>query len=661
MSYYILSGSSSDMTIGFAVTDNIDISMLPTDPFYTESRTAAAHTVSPQTIDFVSYGYFLKIDIWDNFRTGTNSIDELWLHYTADGVTSLGSRKFSDAWSSSDPVVGVGPQLVHSITYQVLFPDYGTVTLGNHHIWIRNQQYASNFLSVPELPNDSADQHIFGESPNSKGYASDYDIDALHSLLVEKVVSQTTTTPPSPPVEYARYIIPTGATGRWAGLTDHIAFAVADFETNSWKWIFRKPFGGEIAYVVEDNNWYWYNSATPAWEIAAFGGGSGVDNYQDLVDTTGPFDGTTDGYVPMFNFGSGNMELVDPATLPVPPHALGSHSDTQWTTGAGVDGYVVAWNQGLLKFTLVAVGGGTPHALGSHTDTVFTAVATGDIVYWDGTNWINRAPLLTDVISGGMGTTGQVLTTNGTVASFQNPAAAPAASQSLFGCALRHPLIVDQQSGNFGDATFNKFPNVDVVSARWSNPAGIMESTAGLGYGNIKIPASGYTQAIFFAKIRNISATAYTNFSLCVVKKNPRYGPSSPSPWLYVPFGLFGAADGLNTNANQFFSVVGVSPGYCWQWDDSGPPPTSGPVVFDSTYEARLISRPILGIATIQSTGYLFHSSALTVTPGTVYAIAAGWTGGGPNAGAGQSVTGGDGPAQPTHDIFDEWGVYLYA
>lgn len=71
-------------------------------------------------------------------------------------------------------------------------------------------------------------------------------IRALDALTQISVLSRTQTASPVSPVEGARYILPTGATGVWAGLAGRIA-AYQD-----GAWMFYTPRDGWIAWVAAD-------------------------------------------------------------------------------------------------------------------------------------------------------------------------------------------------------------------------------------------------------------------------------------------------------------------------------------------------------------------------------------------------------------------------
>lgn len=71
------------------------------------------------------------------------------------------------------------------------------------------------------------------------------------------VKNRTTTAPPGTPVVGDRYIIPTGATGAWAGKTDQIA------EYAAGAWNYYPPSVGWTSYVDEEQKIYSWNGT--AW------------------------------------------------------------------------------------------------------------------------------------------------------------------------------------------------------------------------------------------------------------------------------------------------------------------------------------------------------------------------------------------------------------
>ena len=88
------------------------------------------------------------------------------------------------------------------------------------------------------------------------------------------VNSMTTVTPPSGPAIGDRYIIPSGATGAWAGHTNEIA------QWDGTQWNFTLPSEGFAAYVDDQNNNYIFNGT--AW--AVFGG---IGNHEALINICG--------------------------------------------------------------------------------------------------------------------------------------------------------------------------------------------------------------------------------------------------------------------------------------------------------------------------------------------------------------------------------------
>ncbi len=525
-------------------------------------------------------------------------------------------------------------------------------------LWNRTQNYGSYLVSFAPLPNDTEREIIFGEDvPTdeggfdrgySAGYMAEFDLDATRSLLCERVVS-VLSTPPTNPLSYERYIVGPSATGRWAGFENHLAFALPDINRRGLSWVFRKPLGDEIC-VIGDTGWFRYDALIEEWIAWP------PNTFQQLLDTTGPFDGSTVGYVPTWD---GTNLVLQPISGSLTPHALGSHTDTVLgTPGAGEDNYVVSWDNSTSKYVLAPPPTAGPHTIGSHSDANVPSPTNLQVFSWDTatSKWIARTILLTDLITGGIGTAGQVLTSNGATASFQTPAATPA-SASLFGVGIRHPLLADNQAGNQGNANYISSPNTAVCQARWSNPSGIMESTPGLGYGNIKIPV-GYSRAIFYCRIRrfpNAVAPKWENLQFCVVRKNLNFGGGSPSLYLYQPFGMFG---GSETVTNQQILPDG---NFCWPWEDTVAPPTSGPINLDGTFEARLLGRPLTYTdqVYVQTNGFTYQSMPIDVVAGRVYGICAKWTNCPATGTAGSSVSGGAGNGQAVF-VFDEWGCYLY-
>ncbi|WP_438435394.1 DUF2793 domain-containing protein [Gorillibacterium sp. sgz500922] len=81
---------------------------------------------------------------------------------------------------------------------------------------------------------------------------------AKHNIEPQaSVKDQNLTAPPASPVEGDRYIIPTGATGAWAGKSSQVA------EYQSGAWVFYVPAIGWTAYVDDEQKIYSWNGT--AW------------------------------------------------------------------------------------------------------------------------------------------------------------------------------------------------------------------------------------------------------------------------------------------------------------------------------------------------------------------------------------------------------------
>ena len=86
-------------------------------------------------------------------------------------------------------------------------------------------------------------------------------LNVIDLLLDRSVLDKDLTEPPSTPAEGAAYIIPTGATGVWAGKTGQIA----QFIGGAWRYVV--PLVGWLFYVVDEDKYYAYRSST--WAITA--------------------------------------------------------------------------------------------------------------------------------------------------------------------------------------------------------------------------------------------------------------------------------------------------------------------------------------------------------------------------------------------------------
>ena len=265
---------------------------------------------------------------------------------------------------------------------------------------------------------------LFGNALVYSGVASgqywmpDHAVDALHSMLKERVVSRTVTAPPVNPANFQRYIIPAGASGVWTGKTGQIAVSVSEQVSGTNTWVYTSPQEGDITWVQDEDLYVYYDPGTAAWQRL----GKNL-RYQDLSDVTGPFDVTTNGYVPSWDNGTGKMTLVAPGALSA--HALGTHSDTNWVTPPGLanDGKVVTWDNGTGKFILTSKAAASL-ALDDLTDVTITAPVAGQSPVYNGAIWVNGNPTvaahnhsldsLSNVSTGGK-VTGDLLQWNGSV------------------------------------------------------------------------------------------------------------------------------------------------------------------------------------------------------------------------------------------------------
>ncbi|HEV7257945.1 MAG TPA: DUF2793 domain-containing protein [Bosea sp. (in: a-proteobacteria)] len=95
---------------------------------------------------------------------------------------------------------------------------------------------ATTRLAMPRIAAAQAQKHVTHNDALEI-------IDALLHLAVE---SRTTTAPPAPPVTGARYLVPVGATGAWAGHAGTIAAAEGS------AWLFHTPQPGWLAFLRDE-------------------------------------------------------------------------------------------------------------------------------------------------------------------------------------------------------------------------------------------------------------------------------------------------------------------------------------------------------------------------------------------------------------------------
>lgn len=89
----------------------------------------------------------------------------------------------------------------------------------------------------------------YGWALGESGWHTEMDanLKRLGAVVGLSVTSRTVTTPPASPADGDRYIVPSGATGDWAGLTDQIAVR------NSGAWEYHVPKIGWLCYVADED------------------------------------------------------------------------------------------------------------------------------------------------------------------------------------------------------------------------------------------------------------------------------------------------------------------------------------------------------------------------------------------------------------------------
>ena len=94
----------------------------------------------------------------------------------------------------------------------------------------------SSILSLPYIQPSQAQKHVTHNEA----------VQVLDAVVQLSVAARAQTTPPSAPLAGARYIVPAGANGVWAGQDD----ALAVFEQTAWRFI--APITGWVAWVEDE-------------------------------------------------------------------------------------------------------------------------------------------------------------------------------------------------------------------------------------------------------------------------------------------------------------------------------------------------------------------------------------------------------------------------
>lgn len=500
--------------------------------------------------------------------------------------------------------------------------------------FIVNQQYPfvkAHFPVNPSSLSNGVHGEFYASVSGTEGNIPDWDLDALRSQIVEVVLPWTSLDPPEYPNDYARYIVPVGATGRWFGKGNHIAFCLADPRTNNGRWVFRNPAGGELVFSKEGAgpaDWLWkiYNADAGEWQPLLQHALNSP--YHTDVEITSPQDGD----VLVYDLASEKWKNQQPSFS----HRLKDHLDAYWTDPVinAYQDYVITWDKdaggsGIPGFKLAAV----PRVLDDLLDVDAPSPSANDFLRSDGTNWVASPFGLADIP---VGSNGDVLTTSGGSVVWAAPSGGGGGGSGL---PQLHGIGI-----TYADNIVGSYVRKDTTTPqiRWQNPGGGVAyySTAGMGFGNILIP-SGYSRAIFYCRLSVQDelngwglAAILRGAELAAVKKNG-------SNWDFVPEGLFGpGGDHTLSNPGATSSTAG----------------------------------PWLNRVNYLSQAGVFMSMPVDVVAAEVWAISLKWrektdlTWGSVAAGSDTlwTVSGGPGNGNlPTisgnpYTLFDEWGVYLY-
>lgn len=243
----------------------------------------------------------------------------------------------------------------------------------NLHLVIFNDAVALLDVGFPAL---------FAQAAGIKAWMSDSHLGYLHEAFAGPVINTTTNTPPTSPLQGYAYIIGPSPTGVWsstAGVTASvtIAMAVRDMVTHAYKWVFRTPATDTIVWDLANSKFLRYNGS--AWV--------GFPSLSQLYEVNVTEGAGIDGYVLTWNNATGKWIA---SSAPAPgAHTLVSHSDVNITTGAGIDGKVIGWDNATGKWIAMTAPVPAAHALGTHSDVTLTSPVTNQVLQYNGTAWVN--------------------------------------------------------------------------------------------------------------------------------------------------------------------------------------------------------------------------------------------------------------------------------
>lgn len=128
-------------------------------------------------------------------------------------------------------------------------------------------------LGLPYIDQNQAQKHVTHNEA----------LKLLDGMVQISVKGRTTTTPPGSPAEGERWIVPTGATGAWAGKTNNIAL---------WKdgfWTFFAPGSGWLAFVENEGTVVFAAGAWQSYIVVTNNGAAlGMDIREEEVVCSGP-------------------------------------------------------------------------------------------------------------------------------------------------------------------------------------------------------------------------------------------------------------------------------------------------------------------------------------------------------------------------------------